>query len=306
MRLVFAGTPVFAAASLDALLAAGHEVVLVLTQPDRPAGRGMKLQASPVKQCAEKAGIPVYQPERLKTPESWEPIRQAGADLMVVVAYGLILPQAVLDIPRMGCVNVHASLLPRWRGAAPIHRAIEAGDTETGVCIMQMEAGLDTGPVLSRVALSIDSRETTQTLHDRLAEAGAQLLCETLAQPLPPAKLQPAAGVTYAHKISKEESLIDWRGRAVDIDRKVRAFNPFPAVSFTLDGQTVKVWASELVDEFTAGEPGEVLCADAQGILVSCGEGVLRLTQIQPAGARRMSAGDYLAGHSLPVGTRLV
>lgn len=305
MRLVFAGTPEFAACSLDALLAAGHEVVLVLTQPDRPAGRGMKLQASPVKLRAEKAGIPVYQPDRLKSPESWEPIREVAADLMVVVAYGLILPQAVLDIPRQGCVNVHASLLPRWRGAAPIHRAIEAGDTETGVCIMQMDAGLDTGPVLSRVLLPIDSRETTQTLHDRLAVSGAQLLCETLAQSLPAAVAQSETGVTYAHKISKEEGLINWQTSAVEIDRKVRAFNPFPAASFMLDGQVVKVWASELVEGGVAGEPGRVLCADAQGILVSCGEGVLRLMQIQSAGGRRMSAGDYLAGHSLPAGTQL-
>ncbi|MEY4591293.1 MAG: hypothetical protein RIR18_188 [Pseudomonadota bacterium] len=303
MKIIFAGTPEFAAASLDALITAGHEVVLVLTQPDRPAGRGMKLQASPVKQRAEKSGIPVYQPEKLRSPESWAAIQATEADLMVVVAYGIILPQAVLDIPRLGCFNVHASLLPRWRGAAPIHRAIEAGDAETGVCIMQMDAGLDTGPVLSRTALPIALAETTATLHDKLAALGAELLCQTLANPLPEPVAQSEVGVTYAHKIAKAESRIDWEKSAVEIDRQIRAFNPFPAASFVWGEQLFKVWAAKPVEVLGVGVPGEVSHAGPDGLFVTCSKGSLMIQTLQPSNSRRMEIADYLAGHDIPAGT---
>jgi len=303
MKIIFAGTPEFAASSLDAIIKAGHEVVLVLTQPDRPAGRGMKLQASPVKQRAEAAGIPVYQPEKLRTPESWEAIQAVQADLMVVVAYGIILPQAVLDIPRLGCLNVHASLLPRWRGAAPIHRAIEAGDAETGVCIMQMDAGLDTGPVLSRAALPISAQETTASLHDKLAALGAELLCKTLASPLPEPMAQPAEGITYSHKIGKAESRIDWQKSALEIDRQIRAFNPFPAASFLWGEQLFKVWQAVPVASEQPGVPGEVSRVSAEGLFVTCGNGGLMIQTLQPSNSRRMEIADYLAGHDIPAGT---
>lgn len=303
MKIIFAGTPEFAASSLDALIKAGHEVVLVLTQPDRPAGRGMKLQASPVKQRAEAAGIPVYQPEKLHSPESWEAIQVVQADLMIVVAYGIILPQAVLDIPRLGCLNVHASLLPRWRGAAPIHRAIEAGDTETGVCIMQMDAGLDTGPVLSRAALTIAASETTATLHDKLAALGAELLCKTLASPLPEPMAQLAEGITYAHKIGKAESRIDWQKSAIEIDRQIRAFNPFPAASFLWGEQLFKVWQAVPVVSEQPGVPGEVSRVSSEGLFVTCGNGGLMIQTLQPSNSRRMEIADYLAGHDIPAGT---
>ncbi|HET7774752.1 MAG TPA: methionyl-tRNA formyltransferase, partial [Azospira sp.] len=228
MKIVFAGTPEFAAQALGALYAAGHEIPLVLTQPDRPAGRGMALQASPVKQLALAQGSEVFQPLTLKETEAQEKLRQVAPDVMVVAAYGLILPQVVLDIPRQGCLNIHASLLPRWRGAAPIHRAILAGDAETGVCIMQMEAGLDTGPVLLSRNLPIDDRDTAQTLHDKLATLGAEAIVEALGCLPLPAQPQPTAGVTYAAKLEKSESPLDWRRTAAELDRQVRAFTPFP------------------------------------------------------------------------------
>lgn len=310
MKLIFAGTPEFAAASLDALIRAGHEASLVLTQPDRPAGRGMKLQSSPVKQRAEAAGIPVYQPEKLRTPESWEPLLAIEADLMIVVAYGIILPQAVLDIPRLGCLNVHASLLPRWRGAAPIHRAIQAGDTETGVCIMQMDAGLDTGPVLNRASLPIELHETTATLHDKLAALGAELLCTTLASPLPTPQTQAESGITYAHKIGKAESRIDWSQTAEAVDRQIRAFNPFPAASFVLGETAFKVWSAQVVDRAPVPTPaqtvpGQVIHAGAEGLFVTCGNGLLMIETLQPSNTRRMRIADYLAGHSIAPGTVL-
>ena len=302
MKLIFAGTPEFAARALEALLAAGHQVVLVLTQPDRPAGRGMVLQASAVKKVALAHGIPVFQPERLKDPATHEPIRAAcadqGAELMVVAAYGLILPQAVLDLPPRGCINIHASLLPRWRGAAPIHRAIEAGDAQTGITIMRMEAGLDTGPMLLSKAIDIGAQDTTGSLHDRLAELGGALVVEALARfDQLPATAQPEAGVTYAAKIDKAEARLDWNQPAGVLARKLRAFNPFPGAVATLAGEPVKVWRGEAVA--ASGRSGQVLAADANGIVVACGEGALRLTELQKSGGRRLASADFLRGTPL-------
>ena len=302
MKLIFAGTPEFAARALEALLAAGHQVALVLTQPDRPAGRGMALQASAVKKVALSHGIPVFQPERLKDPATHEPIRAActepGAELMVVAAYGLILPQEVLDLPRRGCINSHASLLPRWRGAAPIHRAIEAGDVQTGITLMKMEAGLDTGPMLLTEAVDIDAQDTTGSLHDRLAALGGKLLVAALARfdqlvPLP----QPETGVTYAHKIDKAEAKLDWNQPATILARKLRAFNPFPGAVVMLGAEPVKVWRGELVSG--SGRPGQILAADAAGIVVACGEGALRITELQKLGGRRVTSADFLHGSAL-------
>ena len=301
MKILFAGTPDFAARALEALLAAGHEVALVLTQPDRPAGRGMALQASSVKKVALAHGIPVSQPERLKDPATHEPLRAAcaaGAELMVVAAYGLILPQAVLDVPPRGCINIHASLLPRWRGAAPIQRAIEAGDAQTGITIMHMEAGLDTGPMLLSRAISIDPQDSTGSLHDRLARLGGELVVEALARldELVPV-VQPEAGVTYASKILKAEAQLDWNQAADVLARKVRAFDPFPGAVVTLAGEPVKAWRG--TTEAGSGRPGQVLAADSSGIVVACGEGVLRLTELQKPGSRRVGVTDFLNGSSL-------
>ncbi|MDP2810499.1 MAG: methionyl-tRNA formyltransferase [Rhodocyclaceae bacterium] len=302
MRLIFAGTPDFAVRALEALLAAGHQIVLALTQPDRPAGRGMVLQASAVKKVAQARGIPVFQPERLKDPATHEPIRAAcvehGAELMVVAAYGLILPQAVLDLPRRGCINIHASLLPRWRGAAPIHRAIEAGDAQTGITLMKMEAGLDTGPMLLAEAVDIDGQDTTGSLHDRLAGLGGKLVVDALARldqlaPVP----QPEAGVTYANKIGKAEAQLNWKQPATVLARKLRAFNPFPGAVVTLAGEPVKVWRGQAVAG--SGRPGQVLAADGTGIVVACGEGALRLTELQKPGGRRVTSADFLHGNPL-------
>jgi len=302
MKLIFAGTPDFAARALEALLAAGHEVVLVLTQPDRPAGRGMVLQASAVKNVALAHGIPVFQPERLKDPATHEPIRAActdgGAELMVVAAYGLILPQAVLDLPRRGCINIHASLLPRWRGAAPIHRAIEAGDARTGITIMKMDAGLDTGPLLLAEAITIDAQDTTGSLHDRLAGLGGKLVVEALARfDQIVAVAQPESGVTYANKIDKAEARLDWNQPATILARKLRAFNPFPGALVTLAGEPVKVWRGEVVA--ASGRPGQVLAANATGIVVACTEDALRLTELQKPGGRRVTSADFLHGTAL-------
>ena len=299
MKIIFAGTPEFAATALQALLAAGHEVALVLTQPDRPAGRGMVLQASAVKKVALAHGIPVFQHERLKDPAAHEPIRAAcverSAELMVVAAYGLILPLAVLGLPRRGCINIHASLLPRWRGAAPIHRAIEAGDAHTGITIMRMEAGLDTGPMLLARALDIEPQDTTGSLHDRLAALGGELVVEALARfdQLAPV-VQPADGVTYAAKIAKAEAQLDWSQPAAVLARKVRAFNPFPGAVVNLAGEPVKAWRADAVAG--GGRPGQVLAADAEGIVVACGEGALRLTELQKPGGRRVASADFLSG----------
>ena len=314
MKVIFAGTPEFARVALERLLAAGFEVPLVLTQPDRPAGRGMKLQASPVKQCALEHGIAVAQPMSLrldgKYPEeaaaAKAAIDAAQADVMVVAAYGLILPQWVLDTPRLGCLNIHASLLPRWRGAAPIHRAIEAGDAETGVTIMQMDAGLDTGDMCVIERLPIAADDTTASLHDKLAVLGGRLIVEALEMAACGGlnrTPQPVDGVNYAHKIEKAESLIDWSESAEVIARRLRAFNPFPGGATSLNGEAIKVW--EAVAEEGAGTVGTVLTADAQGVRVACGSGVLKMTLLQRAGGKRLAAADFLRGFELPVGAVL-
>ena len=314
MRIIFAGTPEFARVALERLHAAGFEIPLVLTQPDRPAGRGMKLQASPVKQWAQDRGMAVAQPRSLRLEGKYpddaaaarDAILAARADAMVVAAYGLILPQWVLDAPAKGCLNIHASLLPRWRGAAPIHRAIEAGDGETGVTIMQMDAGLDTGDMLLMERLPIAADDTTGRLHDRLAALGGRLIVEALELAacggLRPV-VQPAEGVTYAHKIEKAEALIDWTQPAVVLDRRVRAFNPFPGAGAALGGEAVKVWAARHEPGGAVGHrPGEVLAAGAEGIRVMTGDGVLVLTELQRAGGKRLPVADFLRGFPVAAG----
>lgn len=305
LRLAFAGTPEFAAAALDAIVTAGFEVSLVLTQPDRPAGRGMKLTPSAVKALALQHAITVDQPERLRTLEQRAALEACRPDVLVVAAYGLILPPAVLALPRFGCINIHASLLPRWRGAAPIHRAIEAGDRETGITIMQMDEGLDTGAMLMQQALPIGPSETTGELHDRLAALGAEMIVAALDQ-LPAGTLnavaQPELGVTYAAKIGKTEAAIDWHRPAVEIDRRVRAFNPFPGALAVFEQVPVKVWRCEPMD--AVGEPGAVLSADENGVVVACGEGALRLLELQRPGSKRLPVGEFLRGFEIPVGSR--
>ena len=305
MDLIFAGTPEFAAQALEALLAAGHNVKLVMTQPDRPAGRGMQLQASAVKQVALKHGISVYQPEKLRDPATHAPILEANADCMVVAAYGIILPQAVLDMPRIGCLNIHASLLPRWRGAAPIQRAIEAGDAETGVTIMQMDAGLDTGAMLLKEAMTITAEDTATTLHDKLAAQGARLIVEALARyDELKAEPQPEAGVTYAAKISKAEARIVWSLPAAEIERRIRAFDPFPGAVTEFKGTAIKVWRAESVAG--KGEPGTILEAGDGQLVVACGSGALALHSLQKPGSKRLQVRDFLQGFALTVGDRLV
>jgi len=302
VRLIFAGTPEFAALALQAIVAAGHDVALVLTQPDRPAGRGMALQPSPVKKLALEKGIEVFQPLTLKDAEAQAKIAAVGAEVMVVAAYGLILPQAVLDLPRFGCLNIHASLLPRWRGAAPIQRALLAGDAETGVCIMQMEAGLDTGPVLLRDAFTVTPDDTSATLHDRLAALGARLVVEALGKLPLPATPQALAGVTYAQKIGKAEAVIDWSQSAAELDRHIRAFNPFPGAQAQFGGQTVKLWRAMPVEG--AGENGQILQVDRNRVVVACGSGALAVSELQKAGGKRLAVREFLAGHPLKVGDR--
>ncbi|AZN36924.1 methionyl-tRNA formyltransferase [Iodobacter ciconiae] len=306
MKIIFAGTPDFAACALQALIAAGHEIALVLTQPDRPAGRGMKLTASPVKVLAEQHGISVYQPEKLRTPEQQAPLAVINADIMIVAAYGIILPQTVLDLPKLGCLNIHGSLLPRWRGAAPIHRAILAGDTETGITIMQMDAGLDTGDMLSIHHTAIEAGDTTASLHDKLAAQGAKALVEAL-EDLPVLQqrrqMQPEAGVTYADKLKREESQIDWHKSAIELDRMIRAFNPFPSAQTLLEGQALKIWQATVCPQ--NGPPGTVLAADKDGLLVACGKGSLRITELQKAGSKRVAAAAFLAGNEIQPGLQL-
>ena len=303
MRIIFAGTPPFAAAALNALADAGHDIALVLTQPDRPAGRGMKLAPSAVKQVALARGLPLYQPGSLKTPEAQAELRAADADVMVVAAYGLILPPAVLDLPRFGCLNIHASLLPRWRGAAPIQRAILAGDTETGITIMQMDAGLDTGAMLTKTPAPISDSDTAASLHDTLAAAGATAIVAALANyaTLVPVA-QDDAQATYAAKLSKEEAQLDWHLPADALARAVRAYNPVPGAWTLLDGAPLKVWSAQAVAG--AGGPGEVLYAEADRLVVACGSGALALQEVQPAGSKRMAAAAFLAGRPLLRGTR--
>jgi methionyl-tRNA formyltransferase len=309
MKVVFAGTPEFAAVALRSLIDAGFDIPLVLTQPDRPAGRGMQLQASSVKQVALAHGIEVLQPLSLrmdsKDPQRAEEAKAAHArllateyDVMVVAAYGLILPRSTLDIKP--CINIHGSLLPRWRGAAPIHRAIESGDAETGVTIMEMEEGLDTGPMLSMERLPILDTDTTGTLHDKLAAMGGRMIVDALHKMAAGglhAEPQPEEGVTYAAKISKEEAKLDLTRPALELARKVRAFNPFPGAHAQAGGVTVKIWNAQAVDG--KGQPGKVLSSDAQGIVVACGEGALRLTELQKPGGKRLAAGEFLKGFSL-------
>ena len=300
MRLIFAGTPDFAASALAALIAAGHDIQLVLTQPDRPSGRGMALHASPVKALALASGIRVFQPANLRDADVQESLRALGAEAMIVAAYGLILPRPVLAMFRYGAINIHASLLPRWRGAAPIQRAIIAGDSETGVCIMQMEAGLDTGPVLLSRAVAIDAEDTAGSLHDKLAELGARLIVEALARHPLPACAQSETGTTYANKIEKSETLLDWRSPASYLACQIRAFNPSPGATAVLGGHTVKIWRAEI--EAVSGTPGRVIAADRQGILVACGDGALRLREIQKAGGKRLSVEHFLAGTPVAAG----
>ncbi|WP_132260521.1 methionyl-tRNA formyltransferase [Paucimonas lemoignei] len=314
MKIIYAGTPEFAAVALQALHAAGHDIVLVLTQPDRPAGRGMQLQASPVKQFALDHHLPVAQPVSLKLDGKYPQVAQEAhdllhavqADVMVVAAYGLILPRSVLDIPKHGCINIHASLLPRWRGAAPIHRAIEAGDATTGVTIMQMEEGLDTGPMLSMQSLPIAANDTTGSLHDKLAALGADMIVATLARLQHgdlPATPQPEAGVTYAAKISKEEAQLDFALPAFELSRKIRAFNPFPGAVGIYDKVALKLWQSEVVPHSGKAAPGQVLRADAEGIVIACGSDALRVTLLQKPGGKRLSAREFLQGFALTGGS---
>jgi methionyl-tRNA formyltransferase len=308
MKIIFAGTPEFAAVALEALYDAGFEIPLVLTQPDRPAGRGMQLHASAVKQFALAHNIPVAQPVSLRLDgkyadvarEAHDLLRATPHDVMVVAAYGLILPRSVLEIPKYGCINIHASLLPRWRGAAPIHRAIEAGDSETGVTIMQMEEGLDTGPMLLMKRLPIESHDTTGSLHDKLARLGGEMIVEALRK-LEQGSLtaipQPEAGTNYASKISKEEAALNFKQPAEVLMRKIRAFNPFPGAFASFGDMPIKLWSAELLATPTAAAPGQILAADAQnGVLVACGDGVLRLTELQKPGGKRLPAAEFLKG----------
>ncbi|MGJ7485583.1 methionyl-tRNA formyltransferase [Variovorax sp. LT2P21] len=312
MKIGFAGTPEFARVALEALHAGGFDIALVLSQPDRPAGRGMKLQASPVKQFALQHGWPVAQPRSLRLDGKYpdeaqaahDTLQAAALDVLVVAAYGLILPQWVLDMPRLGCLNIHASLLPRWRGAAPIHRAIEAGDAETGVTIMQMDAGLDTGAMLLRESLAIGDDSTAQ-LHDRLAFMGGRLIVDALhraaagtLQPVP----QPADGVTYAHKIEKHEAAVDWTQDAETIVRRVRAFDPFPGASSTLDGAAIKFWAARARDATVADAPGTVLAVSPAGIEVAAHGSIVSFTELQRPGGKRLPVADFLHGFDVKAG----
>lgn len=297
LRIIFAGTPDFAARHLDALLSSGHKVVGVFTQPDRPAGRGKKLMPSPVKVLGEEHGLPIFQPASLRHQENQQLVADLNADVMVVVAYGLILPKAVLNMPRLGCVNVHGSLLPRWRGAAPIQRSLWAGDAETGVTIMKMDVGLDTGDMLFKLACPITNEDTSATLYDKLADLGPQGLIETLQQladNTATPEVQDEALVTYAEKLSKEEAQLDWSLSAAQLERCIRAFNPWPMSWMMIDDQPVKVWKASVIDGDTSEEPGTIIEVSKQGIQVATAKGILNLESLQPAGKKAMSAQDLL------------
>ena len=305
MRIAFAGTPEFACTALQALLAAGHEVALVLTQPDRPAGRGLKLKASPVKRLAQSAGLALAQPRSLRLNGRWPEdaraaeavLRAAAPEVVVVVAYGLILPPWVLALPAAGCINIHGSLLPRWRGAAPIQRAIEAGDRTTGITLMRMDAGLDTGPMLLEEALPIAADDTAATLHDRLAALGARLIVQALARlPLLVARTQPAEGATYAHKIEKSEAAIDWCQPAAVIERRLRAFDPFPGCTASVGGQPLKIWRARVAPGGAGVAAGTVVESGLERCVVTCGEQALELLEVQAPGARRQPVGEWLQG----------
>jgi len=303
MKILFAGTPIFAASALDAILAAGFSVDLVLTQPDRAAGRGLKMQASPVKQLAQQYHLPLLQPSSLKSAALEAQLRAVAPDVMIVAAYGLILPEALLTIPRYGCINIHASLLPRWRGAAPIQRAILAGDQETGITIMQMDSGLDTGAILSRHTAAITPNETAASLHDKLAILGGASIVTTL-QDLIDGKLeltpQTETGASYASKVNKLEAAIDWTLDALCIERKIRAFNPYPGALTGLTGNPVKLWqASVIASGRSSGKPGEIINASNDGIVVACGHNALRIEVLQPAGGKKLTAAQFMAGHSI-------
>jgi methionyl-tRNA formyltransferase len=312
MRIAFAGTPEFAATALRALYAAGHDIALVLTQPDRPAGRGLKLQPSPVKTWAHAHGLPVAQPRSLRLDgryaedarQARDDLQAAGIECLVVAAYGLILPLWTLDLPLRGCLNIHASLLPRWRGAAPSHRAIEAGDATTGITLMQMDEGLDTGDMLLWHPLAIRQDDTTGSLHDRLADLGGQMVVQALASSSWTHVPQPPGGATYARKIEKAEARLDWTCSAALLERRVRAFDPFPGAHFMLDGQPVKVWRARVRPEL-GGAPGEVLQARGQTLTVACADGALELLQLQSPGGRRLDAAAWLAAHVDLTGTQL-
>ncbi len=308
MRLVFAGTPAFAAIALEALIHSEHQIVLVLTQPDRPAGRGMKIVASEVKQLAQKHGLRTSQPATLRDADAVKAIAKVGADALVVAAYGLILPTEVLDIFQYGCINIHASLLPRWRGAAPIQHALLAGDSETGISIMRMEEGLDTGPVFTMERIQIEPRDTSSTLHDKLAALGARCIVHALAgieSDTLRAEPQSTEGITYAHKVTREQARIDWKLPAAELDRAVRALNPFPAAFSYFDEQVVKIWESEV----TSGSPamsGEITDVSEAGIVVACGSGALRLTRLQRPGGKQLPVAEFLRGFSVRSGQRFV
>ena len=308
MKVIFAGTPDFAAAALKAIAVAGFEIPLVLTQPDRPKGRGMQLAPSPVKQAALELGLRVAQPEKLRNnAEALQMLKEVEADVMVVAAYGLILPQDVLDTPKHGCLNIHASLLPRWRGAAPIQRAIEAGDAETGVCIMQMDIGLDTGGVVSEHRYAIQPTDTANEVHDALMSLGAAAIVADLQQLKTEGRLksvkQPEEGVTYAQKLSKEEARINWSESAAVIERKIRAFNPVPAAWVEYQGKPMKIWRAEVVAQ--QGRAGEVLSCSSDGLIVACGANALKITELQPSGSKRMDIAAFAAGHTVEAGTVL-
>jgi len=305
MRLVFAGTPAFAAVALEALLAAGHEVALVLTRPDRAAGRGLKSAPSAVKRLALERGLTVYQPASLREPQALAPIAAARPEAIVVAAYGLLLPGALLAMAPHGAINIHASLLPRWRGAAPIQRALLAGDAETGITIMQMDEGLDTGPILAQRRIPIGPQDDAQTLHDRLAALGAEMIVQTLADIAAGrvrAVPQPAEGVSYAPKIAKEETVINWSQPCAEIERRIRALRPAPGARTGWRGEVLKLWRGECIE--ASGVPGTVLAA-SEALVVACGKGALAVRELQRAGGRRLTAAEFLRGHPLEAGERL-
>ena len=308
MRIIFAGTPEFAAQSLKALLTAEHEICAVYTQPDRPSGRGRKLTPSAVKQVALEHNIPVEQPTNFREQKDRDDLAAYQADVMVVVAYGILLPQTILDIPKMGCINIHGSLLPRWRGAAPIHRAILAGDTETGICIMQMEAGLDTGPVLARDTCPISETDTSHSLHNTLAQLGAKTLLSTLsnlAELQTKAEIQDNAKTCYADKIIKSEAIIDWQQSAKTISQQIRAFNPWPIAQTHWQDKVLRIWFAQAIEHHTKSTPGEILATSSDQILVATGDGAVAITEIQTPGKKAMPVKDFLNANKLAVGDHL-
>ena len=308
MKIIFAGTPEFAVPALAALIDAGHQIVMVLTQPDRPAGRGMKLKASPVKVLAEQHGLHVFQPETLKDAAVQAQIAQVNAEVMIVAAYGLIIPTVILNMPRFGCYNIHASLLPRWRGAAPIHRSILAGDTETGVTIMEVVPALDAGAMVSKGVVPIAEFDTTQSLHDTLAKMGAELMVQAMQNLAEHGSLastpQDEALVTYAHKLEKAEAAIDWHKNASEISRQIRAFNPFPVAQSHLRGEVCRIWLATDASgnaNLAQAQAGEIISVH-DGVLVACGKGVLHIIELQAPGGKRLSAQAFIQGHNLKAG----